>query len=135
MKDKVFLDTNILIYYNRSDCLDKKQISASIIKEHDCVISVQVINEICNVLTKKYPALEQEIELFLIDMIDICEVVQISSRLAFLSLKLHFKYKTSYYDSLILAAALESNCSILYSEDLQHGQVIENSLKIVNPFV
>ena len=135
MKDKVFLDTNILIYYNRSDCLDKKQISASIIKEHDCVISVQVINEICNVLTKKYPALEQEIELFLIDMIDICEVVQISSRLAFLSLKLYFKYKTSYYDSLILAAALESNCSILYSEDLQHGQVIENSLKIVNPFV
>ena len=134
MKDKVFLDTNILIYYNRSDCLDKKQISAEIIKECDCVISVQVINEICNVLTKKYPTLEQEIELFLIDMIDICEVVQISARLAFLSLKLHFKYKTSYYDSLILAAALESNCSILYSEDLQHEQVIESSLKIINPF-
>jgi predicted nucleic acid-binding protein len=104
-------------------------------KECDCVISIQVINEICNVLTKKYPTLQKDIELFLNDLIDICEVVQIYTKLALLSLKLHFKYKTSYYDSLIIASALESNCSTLYSEDLQHGQVIENSLKIINPFI
>jgi len=135
MKDKVFLDTNLLIYYNRSDCPDEKQIAANIIKECNCVISVQVINEISSVLTKKYPTLEQDIKLFLNDLIDICEVVQISVKLAFSALKIHFKYKTSYYDSLILASALESGCSIVYSEDMQHGQVIENSLKIVNPFV
>jgi predicted nucleic acid-binding protein len=44
------------------------------------------------------------------------------------------RYHFSYWDSLIVASALESGCSILYSEDLQDGQVIENSLKIVNPF-
>jgi len=135
MKGKVFLDTNILIYYHRLDCADKKEISANIIKDCDCVISVQVINELCSVLTKKYPTLEKDIELFLVDLIDICDVVQISSDLALSSLKIHFKYKTSYYDSLILAAALESGCSVLYSEDFQHGQIIENSLEIRNPFI
>jgi predicted nucleic acid-binding protein len=134
MNGKVFLDTNILIYYNRFDCPDKKPIAANIIKECDCVISTQVINEICNILTKKYPTSENDLGLFLNDLADICEVVQISAKLAFIALKLHFRYQTSYYDSLILASAIESNCSILYSEDLKDGQIIENSLKIVNPF-
>jgi predicted nucleic acid-binding protein len=44
-------------------------------------------------------------------------------------------YRYSYYDSLIITSSLESGCSIVYSEDLQHGQIIENSLRIVNPFI
>jgi len=135
MSDKVFLDTNILIYYNRADCPDKKHISTQIIKECDCVISAQVINETCNLLTKKYPTSAKDIELFLNDMIDICEVVQISAKLSFTALKLHFKYKFSYYDCLILAAALKKGCAIVYSEDMQNGQIVENKLKIVNPFI
>jgi predicted nucleic acid-binding protein len=134
MNGKVFLDTNVLIYYNRSDSPDKKSISANIIKECDCVISAQVINEICNILTRKYPTPEKDLGLFLSDLVDICEVVQISAKLAFTALKLHYRYKTSYYDSLILASAIESSCLILYSEDLSDGQVIEGTLKIVNPF-
>jgi predicted nucleic acid-binding protein len=45
------------------------------------------------------------------------------------------RYGFSFYDSLIISAALESGCNTLYSEDMQHGQLIENRLKIVNPFV
>ena len=45
------------------------------------------------------------------------------------------KYNYSFYDSLIIAAAIESGCSILYSEDMQHNQLIEEKLKIVNPFL
>ena len=45
------------------------------------------------------------------------------------------RYHYSYYDSLILASAVESRCTIIYSEDMQHGQVIEKELKIVNPFL
>lgn len=48
--------------------------------------------------------------------------------------EIRLKYKFSYWDSLIIASALESNCSALYTEDLQHGQVIEKKLKILNPF-
>ncbi len=44
------------------------------------------------------------------------------------------KYKFQYYDSLIIATALENKCTILYSEDMQHGQIIERQLKIINPF-
>jgi predicted nucleic acid-binding protein len=45
------------------------------------------------------------------------------------------KYHFSFYDSLIIAASLECDCNILYSEDMHHGQIIENKLKIVNPFL
>jgi len=45
------------------------------------------------------------------------------------------KYLYSWWDSLILASALENNCEMVYSEDMQHNQIIENTLKIVNPFL
>ncbi len=51
------------------------------------------------------------------------------------ALQIHFKYLYSYYDSLIIAAALDCNCTILYSEDLKHNQIIENTLTILNPFI
>jgi len=44
------------------------------------------------------------------------------------------RYSYSYYDSLIISAALEANCDTLYSEDMQNGQIIEKVLRIVNPF-
>ena len=47
---------------------------------------------------------------------------------------IRLKYKYSYYDSLIIAAALESKCTVLYSEDMQHDQIIESTLQIINPF-
>ena len=47
---------------------------------------------------------------------------------------LRLRHKYSYWDSLIIASALENDCSILYTEDLQHEQVIEDKLKIINPF-
>jgi predicted nucleic acid-binding protein len=51
------------------------------------------------------------------------------------ALFLHEKYLYSYFDSLMLSSALKADCSIIHSEDMQHGQIIENTLKIVNPFV
>ena len=135
MPDKVFIDTNIFIYYQRTDDEKKQAIAKKLLENNNCVASTQVISEISNVLTKKYPTPEKDIELFLQDITEFCEIITASAYLIFKALKLHFKYKFSYYDSLIIAAALECNCSILYAEDMQHGQVIENTLKIVNPFV
>ena len=51
------------------------------------------------------------------------------------ALRIVMQYKFTYWDSLIIASALENNCSILYTEDMQDGQVIDDKLKIVNPFV
>ncbi len=52
----------------------------------------------------------------------------------FIDTNIREKYRYSYYDSLVISAALYANCTVLYSEDMQHGQIIENKLKIVNPF-
>jgi predicted nucleic acid-binding protein len=62
-------------------------------------------------------------------------IFTINKRTTEIALDIMNRYKYSYYDSLILSAALGSDCSILYSEDMQHEQVIEKSLKIINPFV
>jgi predicted nucleic acid-binding protein len=62
------------------------------------------------------------------------EVITVTKRLIFSAVKIHSKCKFSFFDSLIVAAALEENCDILYSEDMQDGQIIENTLKIVNSF-
>jgi predicted nucleic acid-binding protein len=68
-------------------------------------------------------ALEEEFELHPVNTSIIKKAIDIKS-----------KYKFSFWDSLIVASALENKCGILYTEDLQHGQVIETNLKVVNPF-
>jgi len=134
MPDKAFIDTNVFIYYQRADNPHKQAIAKNLLETNNCVASTQVINEISNILTKKYPTLEKEIELFLQDVTEYYEIITTSVSLTFSALKIHFKHKFSFFDSLIIAAALEANCNIIYTEDMQHGQVIDNTLKIVNPF-
>jgi predicted nucleic acid-binding protein len=68
-------------------------------------------------------ALEEEFALHPVNTSTIKKAIDIKS-----------KYKFSFWDSLIVASALENKCGILYTEDLQHGQVIETNLKVVNPF-
>ena len=63
------------------------------------------------------------------------QAVPISAETSFLAIRIAKEYRFAWYDSLIIASALENSCSILVSEDLQHGQVIEKSLTIINPFI
>ena len=62
------------------------------------------------------------------------EIITVQIETIELALKIAEKYRYSYYDSVIIAAALESSCTLLYSEDMQHLQVIEEQLQIINPF-
>ena len=65
-----------------------------------------------------------------------CQVLEINQKIIFQAFSIHKDYQYSYYDSLIISTALDNNCSIiLYTEDLQNGQLIYGKLKIVNPFV
>ena len=98
-------------------------------------VNSQVINEFISICIKKnilslenaFKYAEEFMEIFNFSVIKKSEV----------RLTMHVKrrYKYSYYDSLITASALESGCNILYTEDMQNGQIIEDRLKIVNPFV
>ncbi len=64
-----------------------------------------------------------------------CEVNMITLDTIQLALKIFSKYQYNYYDCLIIASALENGCAILYSEDMQHKQIIDKKLLILNPFL
>jgi len=132
--DKVFLDTNIFIYMYTPSVPQKREVCLSIIDNYDCVTSTQALNEICNVLTKKIRTPIGDIRKVLADVNKICEVANVSQSIIFNALNINEKYGYSFYDCLIIAAALDSECNVLYTEDMQNGQVINGKLKIVNPF-
>ena len=132
--DRVFLDTNIFIYMYAATEPEKKEKSLSLLDNNDCVTSTQAINEICNVLTGKILTPVADIKRVVNDIFNTCEVRYVYKNTALSALDLKERYGFSFYDCLMLSSALESNCKILYSEDMADGQMIEGKLKIVNPY-
>jgi predicted nucleic acid-binding protein len=138
MKDKFFIDTNILVYSFSSDSV-KKEISRKIIKDAHLkkgCLSFQVIQEFLNVLTKKFeiPLTLSDTQTYLQNILyPVCEVFP-SEELYIKTLEIKERWHFSFYDSLIVASAIEANCKTLYSEDLQHNQKIYE-LTIINPYV
>ena len=130
--DKVYADTNIILYLFDKDDV-KKNIVFDIFEKKP-VITTQVINETINNLLKKFGRNPKAIIADIRQITNISIVKFISIGTVELALNIKHRYKYSYYDCLHIASALENNCSILYSEDLQHKQVIENTLTIINPF-
>jgi predicted nucleic acid-binding protein len=133
MSDNVFLDTNIFIYAYSNE-LDKKERSFELLNRLLCITSTQVLSELSNVCFKKLKFSYNAISEVIKEVMDFCDIFIVTEITIQRAIFIKGRYGYSYYDSLILASALESNSSILYSEDLQHGQVIENLLEIVNPF-
>ena len=138
MKDKIFIDTNVLVYIHLFDeeSQNKRKALQNLLHrkiDAELIINVQVINEFYNVLLRKNIE-DKIIQKKINSQLEICSASELSLKTVFSAWKLREKYKYSYWDSLILASALENSCSILYSEDMQHGQVIEDNLKIINPF-
>lgn len=134
MRDRVFIDTNILIYFISDDL--KKKITAKeiLFSEDEPVLSSQVINEFINAcLMKNLLKLDKVISLAN-KFMDALEFSLIKESTIRKSLQIKKTYNYSYWDCLIIASALENNCSSLYTEDMQDSHIIENRLKIVNPF-
>lgn len=134
MSVKAFIDTNILIYTQRTDNSTKKQIADDTINHFDCVVSTQVLNEVTNVFIKKYPTPVEKIERLLISIVDVFEIIIVDEKMVIHALHLHGRYKVSFYDCLMIAAALKAGCQYLITEDMNDGLVVENTLKIVNIF-
>lgn len=131
---KVFLDTNVIVYFYTSTEPEKKRKSGELLLQYDCIINTQVLNELSNVLSKKYQFPWKEIASVHTELISVFDVHVITSSTIANALTLAEKFHYSYYDSLILSAALEVESTILYSEDFQGGQIVEG-MKIVNPFL
>jgi len=136
MRDKVFLDSNIILYsYSKTELNKNKIANTLIFSLSEVYISTQVINEVTNILYKKFKLNSTSMEDVIEEIDNSFKIVNFSLTTQIMAIKIKEKYRLQYYDSLILATALENGCTILYSEDMQHNQIIENQLKIINPFI
>jgi predicted nucleic acid-binding protein len=133
MSDNVFVDTNILVY-SVADDLRKKAIADDLLLNYDIVMSSQVVNEFIAVTLRKNIIETVKVIEYAKKFMQVCHFVLITQTTITLALEVMVKYHLAYWDSLIIAAALENACTILYSEDLQDGQRIEDKLTINNPF-
>ena len=135
MRDKAFLDTNILIYFYSEDDNHKRDIAHQTLNNHDCVTSIQAFNETSNVWFRKFSWSAAKIDEHLDNIEMVCDdVLPIYRETISKALSLKNRYGFSYYDCLMLASALEGNCQIIFTEDMSDGQIINETLKIVNPF-
>ena len=136
MSDKVFLDTNTVIYSYSEDEPEKQEIANDILEQYNnqIIISNQVINELSNTLFRKFKLDADEVRKTVLELNDTFPIVNFNLQTQLKGIELKGKYKLQFYDSMILATALENGCNIVFSEDMQHNQVIENQLTIINPF-
>lgn len=134
MHGKQFIDSNIFLYAFTDNDIAKQIPAKNIIRNNQSIISVQVINEVRNNMLKKLSFQEHEISSFIENCYSRYDVVNPTQDTLMAASTLRNQHAFSYYDSIIVASALINRCDVLFSEDMQHGQVIEGYLKILNPF-
>jgi predicted nucleic acid-binding protein len=126
-----FVDTNIVVYAFE----DGPNAARADGLLAGAIISVQVLNEFANVAIRKlgYDAEMLENTVFSIRS-QVRRIAIVDETTHDLAREIVFRYKLGFYDSALLAAALLADCDTFYSEDLQHGLMVEGQLRIVNPF-
>ncbi len=135
--NKIFFDTNILVYSVDENDLQKKEIASQLLTDASSsktgIISTQSLQEFYNVAVKKLKLSKQiakeYVELFSSQL----TVRQVTVPLILNAIDISIKNKLSFWDSLILSSANDNGCIIVYSEDLNNGQIIGGT-KILNPF-
>jgi predicted nucleic acid-binding protein len=128
-----FFDTSVLFYLLSNDARKADQVEALLANRG--IISVQVLNEFTVVAQRKVGMQLLEIREILDTVRAVCTVQPLTANTHDRGMKICERYKFSFYDSIIIAAALIVGANVLYSEDWQHGQVIDRQLRIVNPFL
>jgi len=127
-----FFDTNVLLYLLSADAAKADRVEETLAA--GATISVQVLNEFASVALRKLGMQVAEVRDVLEPIVAVCLVVPLTFEIHQLGLQLAERYKFSFYDAVIVAAAIDSGCTTLITEDLQNGQVIADTLTIRNPF-
>jgi len=138
MSGSRFVDTNILLYAAIKDGSAKHHAARDLfigeLPGSELVISAQVLGEFfVNALRKgaDRKTIEDTVTQFIADFV----LVPVTGDLVCEAMRISGRYGFSYWDSLIVAAALDAGCAVLYTEDLQNGQIIDSALKIINPLL
>ncbi len=134
---KCFLDSNVWLYALSDQEEKRKKKAENLIEKNkkQICLSTQVINEVCLNLKRKTIIDERGIGNLISSFYLNYEVVELNEEILLKASDLRSRYSISFWDGLIVASALAANAEILYSEDMQNGLMVENKLKIVNPFI
>jgi predicted nucleic acid-binding protein len=127
-----FFDTSVLLYLLSDDTVKADKIESLLAARG--IISVQVLNEFAVVALRKLKMPLNEVREILDTIRAFCTVEAITLETHNRGLAVLERYKFSLYDSMLVAAALISGAKVLYSEDLQHGQTLDDQLRVANPF-
>lgn len=130
---KPFFDTNVVLYALSDESWRKERVADRM--SGGGVISTQVLAESANVMRRKFKCSMADIEFFHDGLRKVCRIQLIEEVTIRRALGIAERYGFSIYDSVIVSTALEAGCTMLHSEDMQHGQVIEGSLTINDPFL
>lgn len=135
MSGKILVDTNIWVYAHLENTGNVKFEKASgiVANPSGLVVSVQVLNEYYSVMLKN-GASDELVQANIDTILGRFEICWFTDALLKRSYSLRNRYRYSCWDCLILAAAIESGCSSVYTEDLQHGQVVD-TVTIINPLL
>ncbi|MDX2189611.1 MAG: PIN domain-containing protein [Bacteroidota bacterium] len=132
---KTAIDTNILAYLHEAIAILKKE-KAEIILSSRPIIPSQVFVEYLNFVRKSFKEkTKTEIISNALELVKYCQITSLSDTTFIKALSLIQKYDFQLFDSIIVASAIEADCEILYTEDMQHNLMVENSLTIINPFL
>jgi predicted nucleic acid-binding protein len=127
-----FLDSNVVLYLLSADAAKAQRAEALLASQP--VVSVQVLNEVANVARRKLSLSWDEVDELLAAVRAHCAVEPLTVVTHEQGVLLARKFSLSLYDAMIVASASIANCTTLYSEDMQHGLVVDKRLKIRNPF-
>lgn len=136
MSDKVFIDSNLWLYafaLRPGEEARHERARALIESPTRYAISEQVVAEVSNNLVKKFQMGEDRVLAIVESFYVRCHVVAPDIAMHRTASRLRATYRFGYWDSLIVAAAIGAGCTLLYSEDMQHGQAVEGRLTILNP--
>ena len=117
------------------DSNDYKRSIAQNLLLHQPFINAQVLTEVANVCKRRFKYTKDETLNLWTDLMADCNFMPTNRTTFYSSASLVKKYNFQIFDSLIVSSALEANCNILYSEDMQNKMIVESKLTIVNPFV
>lgn len=141
MIDKIFFDTNLIVYmFDKSESVKREKVKDLLNQffgKARLIISTQVVNEFLNVSLKYVEnSLTEKKALDKIDFLnELFEIVSLDLGTIVVALNIKNKYKFSSWDSLIIASAIENECNLLFTEDLNHDQIINSKLLIKNPLL
>jgi len=129
-----FLDTNVLVYSFSAQDTAKRDTARALAESDGAWVSTQVLSELGNVLTRRFRVPTAEARERIASIAAGCEVMVVSPSIVLDAFRVMERWGYGFFDSQIVATALACGASILYSEDLHHGQTVDDRLSIRSPF-